>query len=209
MICATAHARKDFFMLSNREESSYVGTTVRSPGFLFTQVIMALRRCWRLAGVLPRIPVPRESSSPVGRLTVSCFVNTYRGCKKAEFQLRGFSSEGRNTDVGYEQLKQLLAYGKAVVVDVREPWELREYGFIPGSVNVPLGQVNTAFQLAPEEFREKYDGEMPRQTDNIVFLCLAGVRSKTALNTAASLGYRDVQHYPGGWQDWAEREQQK
>lgn len=52
-----------------------------------------------------------------------------------------------------------------------------------------VGQVNTALQLGPEDFKEKYGGEMPQQTDNIVFTCLAGVRSKTALNTAASLGY--------------------
>ncbi|XP_012728356.2 thiosulfate sulfurtransferase/rhodanese-like domain-containing protein 3 [Fundulus heteroclitus] len=164
---------------------------------------MALRRCWRLAAFLPRLPV----SPPVGRLTLSSFVSTPPSCRQAEVRLRGFSSEARNTDVSYGQLKQLLAEGRAVVVDVREPWELREYGFIPGSVNVPLGQVNTALQLAPEEFREKYDGEMPRRTDNVVFVCLAGIRSKTALNTAASLGYRGVQHYAGGWQDWAEREQ--
>ncbi len=55
----------------------------------------------------------------------------------AELLLRCFSSEPPSTDVGYEQLKQLLAGRKAVVVDVREPWELREYGFIPGSINVP------------------------------------------------------------------------
>ncbi|XP_047216740.1 thiosulfate sulfurtransferase/rhodanese-like domain-containing protein 3 [Girardinichthys multiradiatus] len=170
---------------------------------------MALRRCWRLTGLLLRLPAPPGSSSPVGRLTVSSFINTYGGFKSAEFQLRRFSSEARNTDVSYERLKQLLSYGKAVVVDVREPWELREYGLVPGSVNVPLGQVNTALQLDPEEFREKYDGVMPTRTDKIVFLCLAGIRSKTALNTAVALGYRDAQHYPGGWQDWAEREQHK
>ncbi|XP_054898062.1 thiosulfate sulfurtransferase/rhodanese-like domain-containing protein 3 [Poeciliopsis prolifica] len=170
---------------------------------------MALRRCWRLTSVLSRLPVPHGCSSPVGRVSVSCYVDTYRGSEKTEFQLRKFSSQGRNTDVSYAQLKQLLADGRTVVVDVREPWELREYGFIPGSVNVPLGQVNTALQLAPEEFKEKYDGEKPRQTDNVVFVCLAGVRSKTALDTAASLGFTDVQHYPGGWQDWAEQEQLK
>lgn len=48
-----------------------------------------------------------------------------------------FSSAPPSTDVTYEQLKQLLAGRKAVVIDVREPWELREYGFIPGSINVP------------------------------------------------------------------------
>lgn len=54
-----------------------------------------------------------------------------------ELLLRRFSSAPPSTDVGYEQLKQLLAGRSAVVIDVREPWELREYGFIPGSINVP------------------------------------------------------------------------
>lgn len=94
-----------------------------------------------------------------------------------------------------------------MIIDVREPWELREYGSIPGSINVPLGQINTALQLDAEEFEEKFGGQKPQQTDSIVFMCLAGVRSKTALNAATSLGYKSVQHYPGGWQEWASNEQ--
>lgn len=53
-----------------------------------------------------------------------------------------------------------------------------------------MGQVNTALQLGPEEFKEKYGGEMPQQDDKIVFTCLAGIRSKNALDTATSLGYK-------------------
>ncbi|XP_038568060.1 thiosulfate sulfurtransferase/rhodanese-like domain-containing protein 3 [Micropterus salmoides] len=165
---------------------------------------MALRRCWGVAGVVPRLlwnsSVLPGASVPGGRSSVS-----QPHCKK--FLLRGFSSAPPSTDVGYEQLKQLLASRKAIIIDVREPWELREYGFIPGSINVPLGQVNTALQLRPEEFQEKYGGEMPQQTDNVVFTCLAGIRSKNALTAAASLGYKDVHHYPGGWQDWVKNEQ--
>ncbi|XP_047455831.1 thiosulfate sulfurtransferase/rhodanese-like domain-containing protein 3 [Mugil cephalus] len=172
---------------------------------------MALRRCWRFAGVAPRLlwnsRVLPGAPVPLWRSTMSSFVNTHPGCKKTELQSRRFSSEPASTDVSYEQLKQLLAGRKAVVIDVREPWERREYGFIPGSINVPLGQVNTALQLSPDEFKEKYGGEMPHQTDNIVFSCLAGVRSKNALDTATSLGYKDAQHYPGGWQDWVKNEQ--
>lgn len=111
--------------------------------------------------------------------------------------------------MSYDQLKQILAQEKAVVIDVREPWELREYGFIPGSLNVPLAQVNTALQLGPDEFKEKYGGEMPQQSDMVVFTCLAGVRSKTAVDTATSLGYKDAQNYAGGWQDWVKNEQNK
>uniref|UniRef100_A0A3P9I6L3 Thiosulfate sulfurtransferase like domain containing 3 n=1 Tax=Oryzias latipes TaxID=8090 RepID=A0A3P9I6L3_ORYLA len=171
---------------------------------------MAFRGCWRFVGVVPRLlwdsSVPWRASVPVGRSCVSVFYNSRQG---TELQLRGYSSEPLSTEVSYEQLKQRLNDGNAVVIDVREPWELREYGFIPGSVNVPLGQVNTALQLSPEDFREKFGAEMPRRRDNIVFLCLAGIRSKAALDTAASLGFKDAQHYPDGWQGWAEREDLK
>ncbi|XP_017268737.1 thiosulfate sulfurtransferase/rhodanese-like domain-containing protein 3 [Kryptolebias marmoratus] len=175
---------------------------------------MALRRCWRFVGLVPRLlwysTAPPGTSPPAGRGAVSAgFVNPDQGYKSTGLKLRGFSSQPPATDVTYDELKRLLSEQKAVVIDVREPWELREYGFIPGSINVPLGQMDTALQLGPEEFRERYDGDMPLQTDSIVFICLAGVRSKTALNTAASLGYKDVQHYPGGWYEWAEREQHK
>ncbi|KAM7382480.1 hypothetical protein PAMP_002207 [Pampus punctatissimus] len=174
---------------------------------------MALRRSWRFAGSIPRLllnsTVRPGVSVPGGRSSVSSLVNTRPGCTTSDLLLRRFASAPPSTDVSYEQLKQLLAGRKAVVIDVREPWELREYGFIPGSINVPLGQVNTALQLDAEEFKEKYGGEMPRGTDNIVFTCLAGVRSKNALDTATSLGYKDVQHYPGGWQDWVKNEQHK
>lgn len=54
-----------------------------------------------------------------------------------ELLLRRFSSGPASTDVSYDQLKLLLAARKSVVIDVREPWELREYGFIPGAINVP------------------------------------------------------------------------
>ncbi|XP_004541697.2 thiosulfate sulfurtransferase/rhodanese-like domain-containing protein 3 [Maylandia zebra] len=170
---------------------------------------MALRSCWRLAGVVPRLlwnnTVQFEACVPRGQGSVSSSVSTRPGYKKLLF--RTFSSTPASTVVSYEQLKELLVGRKAVVIDVREPWELREYGFIPGSINVPLAQVNTALQLGPEDFKEKYGGEIPHQTDNVVFTCLAGIRSKTALNTAITLGYKDVQYYSGGWQDWVKHEQ--
>ncbi|KAL6108795.1 uncharacterized protein ACO6RY_12063 [Pungitius sinensis] len=173
---------------------------------------MALRRCVRFAGLAPRLlwnSTVLPGASVPGRTCASSLVIANRCCKGAEQQLRRFSAAPSSTSVSYEQLKRLLAGREAVVIDVREPWELREYGLIPGSINVPLGQVNTALQLAPEEFHEKYGGGMPQQTDNVVFTCLAGVRSQKALDTAVSLGYKDVHNYLGGWQDWEKNEQQK
>ncbi|CAN9514121.1 unnamed protein product [Ophioblennius macclurei] len=169
---------------------------------------MALRRGWRFAGLVPRLlfcrPVLFASSAPRGRSFACSLVKTPSGCTN-----RDYSSGPQSPEVTYEQLKQILAARSAVVIDVREPWELREYGFIPGAVNVPLGQVNTALQLGPEEFKEKYGSEMPLHSDNIVFSCLAGIRSKQALDMAESLGYKEAQHYPGGWKDWEKHEQHK
>ncbi|XP_066558602.1 thiosulfate sulfurtransferase/rhodanese-like domain-containing protein 3 [Amia ocellicauda] len=130
-------------------------------------------------------------------------------CTRAGQRLsRRYSTVSESSpDVSYEKLKQLLAdKTSAVVIDVREPWELREYGQIPGAINVPLGQVDAALKLDPDEFKEKYGSYMPSQSDNIIFSCLAGVRSKKALETAVSLGYTKVQHYPGGWEEWVRNE---
>ncbi|XP_061676624.1 thiosulfate sulfurtransferase/rhodanese-like domain-containing protein 3 isoform X2 [Syngnathoides biaculeatus] len=174
---------------------------------------MALRMCVRFFRVAPRLfwetNVLHSAFVPSGRIRLLGGHNTRLDTTpELWFSCRRFSSVPPSTEVSYKQLKHLLAGGKSLVIDVREPWELREYGSIPGTINVPLGQVNTALQLGPEEFNEKYGGELPQRVDNIVFTCLAGIRSKTALDMASELGYKEVQHYPGGWQDWAKNEHQ-
>lgn len=178
---------------------------------------MAHRICWRVAAVTPRLlwmkPVLSNACFSRGQTRLSSFVNSQSRCARQATRLivSRFSTTPLSTeDVSYEDLKQIVdGHNKAVIIDVREPWELREYGSIPGSINVPLGQINTALRLDAEEFEEKFGGVMPQMTDSIVFTCLAGIRSKKALDAATSLGYKSVQHFPGGWQEWVEHEQNK
>lgn len=65
-------------------------------------------------------------------------VSDGRGALRAELW-RGCTSSAdqHSVSVTYEQVKKLLAARAGVLIDVREPWELREYGGIPGSINVP------------------------------------------------------------------------
>uniref|UniRef100_A0A4W5MKK4 Thiosulfate sulfurtransferase like domain containing 3 n=1 Tax=Hucho hucho TaxID=62062 RepID=A0A4W5MKK4_9TELE len=175
---------------------------------------MAQKACSRLVAPIPWLLATRNVI-PASIRALSNTFGTHSRCASyihaahKEYVLRSFSSSPlAETDVSYEQLKKQLATRTSVVIDVREPWELREYGNIPGSINIPLGQVNIALQLNPEEFKEKYGGDMPQPTDHIVFSCLAGIRSQKALDQAVSLGYKAVQHYAGGWQDWAKCEQE-
>ncbi|XP_036915610.1 thiosulfate sulfurtransferase/rhodanese-like domain-containing protein 3 [Sturnira hondurensis] len=109
-------------------------------------------------------------------------------------------------DVTYKELKNLLNSKKIMLIDVRETWEILEYGKIPGSVNIPLGEVGEALQMNPEDFKEKYNEVKPSKSDDLVFSCLAGVRSKAALDTAVSLGFTSAKHYAGGWKEWASYE---
>lgn len=52
-----------------------------------------------------------------------------------------------------------------------------------------MDDVGKALQMSPKDFKEKYNEVKPSQSDSLVFSCLAGVRSKKALNTAVSLGF--------------------
>jgi hypothetical protein len=57
---------------------------------------------------------------------------------------------GEDLRVKPDDIDTLLADGKVVLLDVREPWELEENGTREGSINIPLGQL------------EKRLGELPK-----------------------------------------------
>uniref|UniRef100_A0A9J8CB72 Rhodanese domain-containing protein n=1 Tax=Cyprinus carpio carpio TaxID=630221 RepID=A0A9J8CB72_CYPCA len=135
---------------------------------VYSWLTRSIVRVLESTSVIPAYTCSRRTAS-VGQTCLSDIrVIRYDGSS-----LRNFTSSSQlSIDVSYEQLKKLLLSDSSVVIDVREPWELREYGNIPGSINVPLGQVNGALQLTSKKF-------------------LSSCR---------------VQHYPGGWQEWAEHQ---
>uniref|UniRef100_A0A8C1BXA1 Rhodanese domain-containing protein n=1 Tax=Cyprinus carpio carpio TaxID=630221 RepID=A0A8C1BXA1_CYPCA len=93
--------------------------------------------------------------------------------------------------VTYEQLKDMMSTGSVQLFDVREPDEL-EAGFIPGASNIPLGDVEQALRLNPDQFRERYGVPKPGLEDSdLVLYCQRGIRSLTALETARDLGYKN------------------
>ncbi|KAG9493291.1 hypothetical protein GDO78_001277 [Eleutherodactylus coqui] len=115
-------------------------------------------------------------------------------------------SGSSGTTVNYEELKDLLKKDGVVLIDVREQWEIKEYGVIKGSMNIPLGDLVSAFQMTPKDFEEKYKKSLPEKSNILVFSCLAGIRSGKALKVAMSLGYDRAHHYTGGFEDWTKHE---
>ena len=55
-------------------------------------------------------------------------------------QLSSISEEERRwDDVHLKEFQRLLNEGDTYIIDVREPWELEQYGKFPESVNIPCG----------------------------------------------------------------------
>ncbi|KAK5649608.1 hypothetical protein RI129_000637 [Pyrocoelia pectoralis] len=93
-----------------------------------------------------------------------------------------------------------------LLIDVREPSELKETGVLPASINIPLGELENALKnMNNKEFHLKYGRTKPELQTPIIFSCKSGKRSEIAAKTATTLGYKDVGNYTGGWSDWEEK----
>ncbi|XP_065339756.1 thiosulfate sulfurtransferase/rhodanese-like domain-containing protein 3 [Cloeon dipterum] len=112
-------------------------------------------------------------------------------------------SGDRKIDLSYEDLLELKAQGGIVLVDVREHKEIQETGKLPGSIHIPLGELQQALKSSADEFKKKYEGaDLPTKTSELVFSCKGGMRSRKAMAAAQEVGFTNVRHYAGGWLDW-------
>jgi Rhodanese-like domain len=50
-----------------------------------------------------------------------------------------------------EDIDKLLAEGKVLLLDVREPKELEEFGTIEDSINIPVGQLEKRLEELPKD----------------------------------------------------------
>lgn len=91
-------------------------------------------------------------------------------------------------DLNIEDVKEGLADGTILVVDVRESDEYAA-GHIPGSISVPLSTFSV--DALPDA-----DGR------KIVFSCNSGGRTLRAIAAAQEMGLDLHTHYKGSFKDW-------
>lgn len=108
--------------------------------------------------------------------------------------------------VDYAAVKKLSNEPQKLLIDVREPEELKETGQIPSSINIPLGIVSQELAVSDQVFKSRYGRDKPKADTEIVFHCKIGKRSLKAAEAASALGFKNVKNYEGSWLDWAERE---
>ncbi|OPY71906.1 MAG: putative polyketide biosynthesis zinc-dependent hydrolase PksB [Syntrophorhabdus sp. PtaU1.Bin002] len=90
-----------------------------------------------------------------------------------------------------ELLEKTGGREKIFILDVREPGELSETGFIPGAVNIPVREV------------AKRIDELPKDLDHpIVVVCESGIRSAHAAIYLRAYGYANVKNLEFGIREW-------
>ncbi|XP_070538145.1 rhodanese domain-containing protein CG4456-like isoform X2 [Ptychodera flava] len=121
---------------------------------------------------------------------------------------RWLSSESDEiATVDYEGLVALLQSGDIQLIDVREPDELVEFGKIDKSYNIPLSRLKQSLNMSEANFIEHMGREMPMKWDNnVVFYGLGPIKSRAAMDIAKKLGFKKARHYPGGWEEWSEKQ---
>ena len=91
-------------------------------------------------------------------------------------------------DLDRDDIKQGMADGSMVIVDVREPHEFAA-GRIPGAVLMALSSFDPAGLSA-------FSGK------RIVFSCRTGGRTQKAIAIAQAAGWALNEHYRGSFTDW-------
>ncbi|CAG9559871.1 unnamed protein product [Danaus chrysippus] len=110
--------------------------------------------------------------------------------------------------VSYEDMLKVIQQPEKVIIDVRNPEEVKSTGKIPSSINIPLNNVQNALAtMSEEEFKKKFQRPKPSSSDELIFYCQSGRRSTEALDRALKLGYTKSKTYLGSWNDWSSRQQ--
>lgn len=113
--------------------------------------------------------------------------------------LMDFAAEARLTvkEITAADTEVNTAAGTVLLLDVREPGEVRE-GHLPGAINVPRGLLEAKADL---NFPHREVALQDRDQAVIVY-CASGVRSLLAAATMQEMGFSNVQSMAGGFVGW-------
>ena len=90
-----------------------------------------------------------------------------------------------------------------ILVDVREPSELKQTGKIPGAINIPYNSQPSAFKYDQDTWEDNFANiPKPALEQELVIYCAAGRRAKAAADIAAEAGYEKLGVYTGSFGDW-------
>ena len=96
------------------------------------------------------------------------------------------------------QVKELMAKGNAVVIDVRDAPEVEKTGKVAGALHISRGMLE--FRADPDS---PYHDKTLAKDKTLIVYCASGGRSALSGKTLKDLGYSEVFNL-GAFKDWAE-----
>ncbi|KAJ5509474.1 hypothetical protein N7527_011617 [Penicillium freii] len=168
----------------------------------------------------PQSRVVPSHLAPPCNLQTKPSLNTKRA-RARQVQTRWNSDDASSVklrECGFEDINAALpsstpdspTHKPMILIDVREPAELKGTGIIPTAVCVPMASQGDAWYLTPDEFETRFGFAKPDPAEGegepaqMVFYCKAGVRAAAAAQMAVQAGYdpANIGVYYGSWLDW-------
>ena len=112
------------------------------------------------------------------------------------------AARGRVLEIDPAALRDELAAGDLLLVDVREPDEHR-LGHLPGAVLIPRGTIEPA---ADHHFPKRHPELSQARKRRVVLYCATGGRSALACDVLQEMGFENVASLAGGYAAWQEAE---
>jgi rhodanese-related sulfurtransferase len=129
-------------------------------------------------------PTAAPTAAPTKAPTVAAFDIKVNVAKYIGALPDGFSG------IAPAALKDQMAAAKLFLLDVREPKELTDNGFIEGAVNIPIRTLTQNLD------------KLPAKDQPIVVYCAIGHRGAIAMETLQLLGYTNVKSISSGFNAW-------
>ena len=109
------------------------------------------------------------------------------------------AAKQRVENLNAEETRREVEEGNALLVDIREPGERAQNGYIDGAVEAPRGMLEFWADPSSPYHREEFDPDK-----RIILHCASGGRSALAASMLQDLGYKRVAHMDGGIKAWQE-----
>jgi len=97
------------------------------------------------------------------------------------------------------QVKGEMEKGNVTIIDIREPDEVNQNGFILGAINAPRGMLEFYADASLPYHKPEF-----KKDSRIILQCASGGRSALAVVTLRQMGYTNVAHLDGGFKAWKE-----
>lgn len=99
-----------------------------------------------------------------------------------------------------EEAAALVAAGKALFVDIRDPRELARDGYIEGAFHAPRGMLE--FWIAPDS---PYHKEELATDKTLILYCASAWRSALSVKALQDMGVENIAEMEGGFGAWQKR----